>query len=71
MPSITITLTDTPQGGVSIAHDFKPAVGSPCSRAQSVALEIISRTQRDWGTPVSSTNKSGSTAKQAPPANLK
>lgn len=49
MPSVTITLTDTPTGCVAIHHDFKPAIGAPCSAAQAAALDIISRTQRDWG----------------------
>lgn len=48
MPSVTITLTDTPSGGVAIKTDFTPAIGSPCSAAQSAALDIISRTKRDW-----------------------
>jgi hypothetical protein len=49
MPSVTITLTDTPTGGVAIHSDFKPAVGNPCSQAQSAALDIISRTRRHYG----------------------
>jgi len=49
MPSVTITLTDTPTGGVAIHTEFKPAIGAPCSAAQSAALDIISRTKRDWG----------------------
>ena len=49
MPSITITLTDTPAGGVAIHTDFKPAIGSPCSPAQSAVLDIMARTKRDWG----------------------
>jgi len=49
MPSVTITLTDTPNGGVAIHSDFRPAVGHPCSPAQSAALDIISRTRRHYG----------------------
>lgn len=49
MPSITITLTDTPSGGVAIHSDYKPAVGHPCSPAQSAALEVINRTHKQWG----------------------
>lgn len=49
MASITITLTDTPTGAVAIHTDFRPAVGAPCSAAQSAALDMISRTKRDWG----------------------
>ena len=49
MPSVTITLSDTPDGGVSIYTDFKPAVGNPCSAAQSAALDIISRTRKVYG----------------------
>lgn len=51
MPSINITLTDTPTGGVAVHTDFKPAVGSPCSPAQSAALDIISRTRKEFGLP--------------------
>ena len=49
MPSITLTLTDTPNGSVSIHSTFKPAVGNPCSPAQGAALEIIARTHKQWG----------------------
>ena len=49
MPTVTITLIDTPTGGVAIQTDFKPAVGNPCSAAQAAALDIIARTKRDWG----------------------
>lgn len=49
MPSITLTLTDTPNGAVSIHSTFKPAVGLPCSPAQGAALEIIARTHKQWG----------------------
>lgn len=48
MPSVTLTLTDTPTGGVAVHTDFKPAVGEPCSAAQAAALDIIGRTKRDW-----------------------
>lgn len=49
MASVTFTLEDTPAGGVSIKTDFKPAIGQPCTLAQSAALEILSRTRRDYG----------------------
>jgi hypothetical protein len=49
MPSVTITLTDTPAGGVSIKSDFTPAVGARCSAAQAAALDIITRTSREYG----------------------
>lgn len=49
MPSITITLSDTPTGGVSVRSDFCPAVGNPCSPAQAAALDIIRRTAREYG----------------------
>lgn len=51
MPSVTITLTDTPTGGVAISTDFKPAIGHPCSPAQSTALEILCRTRKAWDLP--------------------
>lgn len=49
MANVTITLSDTPSGGVSIHTDFKPAVGNPCSQAQAAALDIISRTRKVYG----------------------
>ena len=49
MPSITLTLADTPDGAVSIHSSFRPAVGYPCSPAQAAALDIIARTHRQWG----------------------
>ena len=49
MPRVTITLTDTPSGDIAIQTDFEPAIGRPCSAAQSAALDIISRTKREWG----------------------
>lgn len=55
MPSITLTLTDTPNGAVSIHSSFKPAVGNPCSAAQAHALDIIARTHKQWGMPTTAT----------------
>lgn len=49
MPSVTLTLIDTPTGGVAIQTDFAPAIGNPCSPAQSTALEIMARTKKQWG----------------------
>lgn len=49
MPSVTLTLIDTPAGGVAIQTDFKPAVGNPCSPAQAAALDIIARTRKNYG----------------------
>ena len=49
MPTINFSLSDTPAGGVAIKTDFTPAVGNPCSPAQAAALEIIRRTNREWG----------------------
>lgn len=51
MASITITVADTPNGGISIRSDYQPAVGNPCSRAQSAALDMIRRTRKDFGLP--------------------
>lgn len=48
MPAVTITLSDTPAGGVAVHTDFKPAIGAKCSAAQSAALDIISRTRKEW-----------------------
>lgn len=51
MPSVTIILADTPAGGISIYTDYRPAIGNPCSRAQSAALDIISRSRKEFGLP--------------------
>lgn len=49
MPQVTIILTDTPEGGVAVHSDFKPAIGAPCSAAQSAALDVIARTRKSYG----------------------
>lgn len=49
MPSVTLTIADTPTGALSIHSTFEPAVGRPCSPAQQAALEIINRTNAEWG----------------------
>jgi len=49
MSTVVLTLTDTPNGSVSIHSSWKPALGNPCSAAQSAALEIIARTHKKWG----------------------
>lgn len=49
MAEVTITLRDTAAGGIAIQSSYHPGVGEPCSRAQATALEIISRTRREWG----------------------
>lgn len=51
MPSVTITLTDTAEGGVCVASSYVPALGRNISTAQSAALDIINRTCRDYGLP--------------------
>lgn len=47
MPTIHLTLIDTPKGGIALKHDFRPAVGQPCSPAQSMALDLINKAARD------------------------
>lgn len=49
MPTVTLTLSDTPTGGVAIHSDFKPAIGQPVSACQQHALDMIARTHRQWG----------------------
>lgn len=49
MAQVTITLTDTEEGGVSVHTDFNPRIGAPCSTAQAAALDIISRTRKSFG----------------------
>ncbi len=52
MPSVTIILSDTPNGQVAVQHNFMPAVGMPCSPAQSAALDVIIRTRKSYGLPM-------------------
>ena len=50
MPRVVLTLDDdTPNRVVSIHSDFQPAVGHPLSPAQMAALDIIVRTNCEWG----------------------
>lgn len=49
MAQVTITLTDTPEGGVAVQTDFKPTIGAPCSAAQAAALDVIARTRKHYG----------------------
>lgn len=49
MPTVTITLTDTPSGGVAVHSNYVPAQGAKTSLAQSAAQDIINRTCREFG----------------------
>ena len=49
MPTVTIAISDTLEGGVKIVSDYAPSVGAPCSPAQQAALEIVMRTRKQWG----------------------
>lgn len=49
MPSVTITLADTPKGSIAIKTDFLPAAGRPCSPAQGAALDIQRQLRKDYG----------------------
>ena len=51
MPTVTITLTDTPTGGVCVHSNYVPAIGKNTSTAQAAALDIINRTCREYGLP--------------------
>ncbi len=68
MPTISIKLTDLPDGTVKVEHDFQPLVGARCSAAQSAALDIINRTERDWGikSPLRTTGMDINAAHRAP-----
>lgn len=48
MPAVTIVIEDTPVGGVAITSNYLPTVGERCSAAQAAALDIVSRTRRQW-----------------------
>ena len=49
MPTVTLTLTDTPAGGVAITMDFKPAIGQQASPAQADALDFVRSHKKRWG----------------------
>jgi hypothetical protein len=51
MASITLTITDTEGGSVAIHSSFKPAIGLRITPAQAHALDLISRTHKQWGQP--------------------
>ena len=48
MAEVTLTLRDTPAGGVSIHSSFLPAVGSSCTPAQAQALDLQRATVKQW-----------------------
>jgi hypothetical protein len=49
MPTVHLTLTDTPTGGVSAHTSFKPALGQNTSNAQAEALDALRGIQKRWG----------------------
>ncbi|MCS4509168.1 hypothetical protein [Xylophilus ampelinus] len=49
MATITLTLTDTPNGAVALHSSFTPAIGAALSPAQAHALDLVSRTRKQWG----------------------
>ena len=49
MPTVTLTLIDTPDGRLAVHSDYRPQPGAACSPAQSTALEIMARTRKEWG----------------------
>ncbi|MFZ4625487.1 MAG: hypothetical protein ACOYNF_14785 [Rhodoferax sp.] len=51
MASITLTITDTESDSVAIHSSFKPAIGLRLTPAQAHALDLISRTHKQWGQP--------------------
>ncbi len=61
--TVCLTLRDTPQGTVAVHSDFKPAIGHPATPAQSLALDMLRLTPRDWPVDYASTGA----ATQRPP----
>lgn len=51
MAKITITLRDTPAGGVSVHTVSEPPYAVPATPAQMAAMEMARRTAREWGLP--------------------
>lgn len=47
MAEVTLTLRDTPEGGVVVHTTFKPALGLRLSPAQSLALELAASIRAD------------------------
>ena len=56
MANITLTITDTEGGSVAIHSTFKPAIGLRLTPAQAHALDLISRTRKQWGQPEGASN---------------
>ncbi|MFC7408744.1 DUF4406 domain-containing protein [Hydrogenophaga atypica] len=46
--TVQLTLRDTPTGAVAVHSTFKPAVGHPATPAQSLALDMLRRSPREW-----------------------
>ena len=51
MASVTIIVTDTPDGSVAVQSNYVPALGKSTSPAQTAAQDIINRTCREYGLP--------------------
>lgn len=46
MAEITLTLRDTPEGGVSVRSQYAPAVGAHPTAAQKLAMDLHSQAVR-------------------------
>ena len=66
MSTVTLALTDTHSGGVSVHSDFKPAAGRPLTPALAQALDLIGITHTRWG----KTSDSDTSPVAAPSAGL-
>lgn len=42
MAQVTITLRDTPEGSITVQSSYAPAIGSPLTPAQALALDLQS-----------------------------
>lgn len=51
MAKVTITLRDTPAGGVAVHTVSEPPYSLPATPAQMAAMEMARRTAREWGLP--------------------
>ena len=52
MSVVTIRIFEKPDGTIETHTDFAPKPGAALTAAQSVALEMINRTRREYGFPV-------------------
>ena len=52
MAVVEIRISDTPEGGIALWNDLVPVPGKRCTLAEQAALDILTRTRREYGLPL-------------------